>query len=315
MEKVHKNLAMVLGKFSTLLVKEKIIDPEADQVALAKAITNVLRSLSESPKPQKRKKINFAKVPLASLLSKHYKTQAKIEENRQRKILEESSKLKTKPTIAKPSQRTLSKTQNLPLYQRTEIMIQAKQEKLEKLRLLSEIKEENDIKMTCTFTPNSQKNQKNRSPKTLAKQFLKWDENRKITLEKLRKDKDSQEILSLIEKPKIGKNSERLAKSVIINQKCVTPVHERLHYTKGNHPPAEVLTFIPQINPKSLSMIEKILNPKTQLSKTPPVVQRDLKNIRKGFHINTSLGNISSTISNMTKIILNQKINNDLFRP
>ena len=118
--KPNKNLAMALGKFSDLLIKEKIINPETDNTALIEAMGNVAHHLSQLPtekaketvkaneKEQVKKptlsSIDFIKGPLASIISKHEKSQNKLEEQRKQKYLEEISHLKNKPTIS-----TLSK--------------------------------------------------------------------------------------------------------------------------------------------------------------------------------------------------------------
>ena len=108
--KPNKNLALILGKFSSLLIKEKIIDPESDQTALIKAMGSVAHNLSQ-PEPEKKvtlSSMEFIKGPLANLLSKHEKTQQKIEDLRKKQYLEESSHLQTKPTISSLSKQLVN---------------------------------------------------------------------------------------------------------------------------------------------------------------------------------------------------------------
>lgn len=108
--KPNKSLAVALGKFSNLLVKQKIINPETDESALMEAVGNVVQSLSNpsSEKKSLASSVDFVKGPLATLLEKHQKSQNKIEELRKQKYLDEVSQLKSKPTITNPSKKIVS---------------------------------------------------------------------------------------------------------------------------------------------------------------------------------------------------------------
>lgn len=99
---------MVLGKFSSLLIKENIINPETDNSALFKAMGNVVHNISQPPVEKKKpvlSSVDFIKGPLANLISKHEKSQNRIEEMRKKKYIEEVSQLKEKPTISSFSKR------------------------------------------------------------------------------------------------------------------------------------------------------------------------------------------------------------------
>lgn len=101
METNQKDLIETLGKFSSLLIKEKLIDPEADKSAMIEAINKVLFNLNQPPSPKKPtfSSVNFIKGPLASMNFKHQKARDHLEELRKQRAIAEASQLQSKPNI------------------------------------------------------------------------------------------------------------------------------------------------------------------------------------------------------------------------
>lgn len=214
-----KNLALALGKFSKLLIQEKIIDAEADQSALVQALGNAASNLSTScDKKSTTSSVDFVKGHLAVMMAKHEKSQNKIEKMRKQKEIEEKSQLKQKPSINSNSKRIVTYKQiNIPpLHERTEKILKEKSGKLEIQRNHRKQQEDNEFLKQCTFKPHSRsQSSRSRSPESLTKELYKWNENRNKELEKKRKEKTLQEDSQINNKPKIDNLSSRLSKNVI----------------------------------------------------------------------------------------------------
>lgn len=209
------SLAAALGKFSKMLIKEKIIDTDKDESTVIEAISCAThhisqQSISRSSKSPIKSSEEFVKGPLAMIMAKHEKTQNKLEGLRKQKYIEEVSELKSKPTINKDS-KNLAKHMP-PLHLRTEKILKEKGKKLESQLSSRKQKEDSDFSANCTFKPQSRKSSRSRSPDILTKELYKWDENKKKALDQKRKQKEKEEIL--LEKPKIDNLSSRLSKTV-----------------------------------------------------------------------------------------------------
>lgn len=209
------SLAAALGKFSNMLIKEKIIESGRDESTVIEAISSAThhisqQSISRSSKSPVKSSEEFVKGPLAMMMAKHEKTQNKIEGLRKQKYIEEVSELKTKPTINKDSKNLVKNMP--PLHLRTEKILKEKGKKLENQRSSRQQKEDSDFSTNCTFKPQSRPSSRSRSPDVLTKELYKWDENKKKALEQKRKQKEKEEVI--LEKPKIDNLSSRLSKTV-----------------------------------------------------------------------------------------------------
>lgn len=218
--KPNRNLALALGKFSKLLIKEKIIDSEEDQSAVIKAIGSVASNYSnQSDKRSTRSSVDFVKGPLANMMAKHEKSQHRIEEMRMQKLKEENKNLKQKPSINANSKRiVIYKQINMPpLHERTEKILEVKTAKLEASRNHRKQQEDQEFQKQCTFKPHSRSHSsRSRSPESVTKELYKWNENRNKDLEKKREEKSLREISEVAPKPKIDNLSNRLSKNVML---------------------------------------------------------------------------------------------------
>ena len=173
--KPNKSLAMALGKFSDLLIKGGVIDPDKDESALFQAVDKVVQNFSQPEKKPILSSAEFVKGPLANLMAKHQKSQNKIEELRKQKYFEEVSQLKDRPTISKTSKKLVKVNQNNipPLHQRTEKLLKEKTAKLESERTIKKQKEDEETLKQCTFRPKSREKTRSRSPESLTKELYK----------------------------------------------------------------------------------------------------------------------------------------------
>ncbi|OMJ88177.1 hypothetical protein SteCoe_9910 [Stentor coeruleus] len=305
-----KNLALALGKFSKLLIQEKIIDEDADKSALAQALGNAASNLSSSIDKSTRSSVDFVKGPLAVMMAKHEKSQNKIEKMRKQKEIEEKSHLKQKPSINGNSKRIVKYKQiNIPpLHERTEKILKEKSIKLEVQRNHKRQQEDNEFLKNCTFKPHSQsQSSRSRSPEVLTKELYKWNENRTKELEKKRKEKSLKEDSEIKNKPKIDNLSTRLSKN-----RCITPVHKRLSSQTPKMVEKQTYSFVPQINEKSRKiLIKKENQSRTSSRESSPIVTN---NIMQGYFINTSRGGIDKHQKSINTLALTQRTKEFLSR-
>ena len=158
----NKTLVLAIGKFSDLLIREKLIDPSTDGQALFKAMRKVASQLmssdaqsSSSPSP------NFVTGPLASIMSKYEKSQSKVEELRKLQNQKELSELQPKPSINKNFSSLVKKMP--PLHLRTAKILKDMESKKESQRILQKLNEEENFSKTCTFRPLSRERDSNTS--------------------------------------------------------------------------------------------------------------------------------------------------------
>ena len=208
------SLAAALGKFSKMLIKEKVIDCSKDESTIIEAISSTTHQISQQSisrsKSPARSPNDFVNGPLASIMAKHQKTQNKIEDLRKRKYIEEASEVKLKPTINKDSKNLVKNMP--PLHLRTEKILKEKVKKIESQISSRQKKEDSDFNASCTFKPQARKGSRSRSPDNVTKELYKWDENKKKVIEQKRRLKEAEEIV--LEKPKIDNLSSRLSKTV-----------------------------------------------------------------------------------------------------
>jgi hypothetical protein len=212
--KSQRNISATLGKFSSMLIKEKVINPENDESVLNAALGSVYQNYSQNsisrPKSPLMTSVDFVKGPLASMMAKHEKSQTKIEELRKKKYIEEVSQLKQKPTINNDSKNLVKNIP--PLHLRTEKILKEKKKKLENEKSSREKKEELEISQNCTFKPKSRDSSRSRSPANVTQELYKWNENKKKALEYKRKEMESKETVQ--SKPVIDNFSSKLSKMV-----------------------------------------------------------------------------------------------------
>jgi hypothetical protein len=212
--KSQRNISATLGKFSSMLIKEKVINPENDESVLNAALGSVYQNYSQNsisrPKSPLMTSVDFVKGPLASMMAKHEKSQTKIEELRKKKYIEEVSQLKQKPTINNDSKNLVKNIP--PLHLRTEKILKEKKKKLENEKSSREKKEELEISQNCTFKPKSRDSSRSRSPANVTQELYKWNENKKKALEYKRKEVESKETVQ--SKPVIDNFSSKLSKMV-----------------------------------------------------------------------------------------------------
>lgn len=210
--KSQKSMASALGKFSSLLIKERIIDVESNESALYDALHSVAYSQTSMRAKSPLSSVDFVKGPLASMMQKHEKTQTKIEELRKKKYIEEVSKLKSKPTINKESRDLVKNVP--PLHLRTDKILDEKKKKLESQRKTNQKIEDSEFNSNCTFKPKSRDSSRSRSPGCVTSELYKWNENKKKTIENKRKELEVKE--TVLQKPVIDTFSSKLSKMVWI---------------------------------------------------------------------------------------------------
>ena len=210
----NKGLVQAIGKFSHLLVQQHLIDLDKDEKALNKAMSSVAHKiLNPDSKSSSQSSLSFVKGPLASMITKYQLSQQKIEEKRNRQLSEELSKLKSKPTINKTSQKIVKAMP--PLHLRTQTLIKEQEQKIESKRSIKRENEDLEFVKTCTFRPLSRSGSRSRSPDVVTKELYRWNEFKQRNVEKKKKEERERIEEGLVgRKPKIDQLSEKLCKAV-----------------------------------------------------------------------------------------------------
>ena len=263
----NKALVLAIGKFSDLLIREKLIDPSTDGQALFKAMRKVANQLMSSdvqPSPSPSPSPYFVTGPLASIMSKYEKSQSKVQELRKLQNQKELSELQSKPAINHNSSSLVKKMP--PLHLRTAKVLKDLKSKKESQRILQKLNEEENFSKTCTFRPLSRERDSNRSHNStsknsrnssrsidlLTKDLYTWEDNRKKKVADRVHSKQMTETKLLETKPRIDEMSQKLSK-----ERSATPVHERLAKSKTNSCTSLDFTFVPQITERSREILRK----------------------------------------------------------
>ena len=203
------------------------------------------------------------------------KAQQRVELLRKQKIDAELSEIKGRPQINQNSRRH----SHVPIHQRAEALLKARNDHLENLRVEAEQKKKAEEDALCTFSPLTNR----KTPRPF--------------LHRTNKPREEPAEPPVQGKPSILERSKKLA-----DKRCSRPVVDRLHVK--TRPPAEVQPtspFRPILNKNSVKLSSNrssnVFNRLYGLSSTPDLPERSPRPSMLGeasYTINTSRGPVSS---------------------